>query len=794
MSPARHLPPLVLLPILAAFLGSAGCQEYSLGMKLNAAGRTLDEYGTVTMSAPFFVKADETFNYNPTSATAENFYGEAKTRIQGASAQSTERALGSALQLHAQADLNATAQYLGQLSQYGQTQALQNMATTLRLQAAQTTYNAAMANAEKADDVAKAKAQAYTDYANAISAMATAPTPTAPTINVSTTSSGMSQTSVSSLLTGAASSLNSANAMSLGSLITSAGTPAISNRAALIISAGDTATKGIFTVLGDPTRSAQFAGKKVLMAVTMVSVNPGWRTRTGYSADVMVNIDFDFVPARPEVVEGLDPADLGIPIENATDAQQTKKDLVDTAIAISLAPWEKDRSKSSDKACVDSTVIALLATAEEKERMKEIRSLDTNKMVARAQAAAKVVETADRNKKLKELAATMTRPLVAAVAPMNDAHVLDLQNSQRDQTAQAMELALALTYAGFGAQAETILQYAERHQSDTRTRTPNVVANAYSIAGGHFGFEIGPSTVAIENPGEYSKASSVLSRQAFPALLIIGLENADLRPRLLEDKQAGLRVVMEPRLKISQTSCWHPLGWPNWRLSDVDRLSLIRQIAEVEDEIDDMRANRFGANISLSPRGVQEITDFAEARVQTLSAKIAGDVTHQYLPPSFVKAMHYNEPFIKNVDPTEVPYDPAADSSKNVAHVYVLGEHLDHVNIKGIKVVGGKTQVADASAIGSGTILVNLKVADDAPFILELPSLTPGYPAQATHPIKVKVNKPAEKPGPLYIERKIFAGTDRIEFSKDVPADVIKSEIEKSKPQPAPAPTHTDKK
>ena len=75
--------------------------------------------------------------------------------------------------------------------------------------------------------------------------------------------------------------------------------PTVSNRSALITAAGDKAVEAIFRVLGKPGEAQRFKDKAVVFGIAMVSVNPGWRTREGFAADISVQVEMGLQPARP---------------------------------------------------------------------------------------------------------------------------------------------------------------------------------------------------------------------------------------------------------------------------------------------------------------------------------------------------------------------------------------------------------------------------------------------------------------------------------------------------------------
>ena len=78
----------------------------------------------------------------------------------------------------------------------------------------------------------------------------------------------------------------------------------------MITASGDNAAKPIFKVLGDPKTLNRFQDKKVLFLVMTVAVNPGWRTRKGYAADIAVLTSYQPSAARLDVVKNFTPTSM----------------------------------------------------------------------------------------------------------------------------------------------------------------------------------------------------------------------------------------------------------------------------------------------------------------------------------------------------------------------------------------------------------------------------------------------------------------------------------------------------
>ncbi len=78
------------------------------------------------------------------------------------------------------------------------------------------------------------------------------------------------------------------------------------NRSAIITAAGDKAVEAMFRFLGRPDLADKFRDKLVLFGVSMVSVNPGEYTTTGFAADVAVFTKYSYMPARIELIRAME--------------------------------------------------------------------------------------------------------------------------------------------------------------------------------------------------------------------------------------------------------------------------------------------------------------------------------------------------------------------------------------------------------------------------------------------------------------------------------------------------------
>jgi len=213
-------------------------------------------------------------------------------------------------------------------------------------------------------------------------------------------------------------------------------------------------------------------------------------------------------------------------------------------------------------------------------------------------------------------------PLVAGISPLMETQVLDLKDSYGRQDQVAIALAAALRMGGQKGSAQIFDRYMRQQTKTAVTLSSLPVVNTFSASGGLFGFQVGPRLRALNNPASrIGGSANVLDRQSFPAVLIIGMDRADISPTICKDYD-GKYYVFEPQLLIRQTSRWNPLdgklftpfkdpwwnpaSWINPRYSEQARVSNQISVADNfrdlevwlkgEDQLSYSAANRKGVS------------------------------------------------------------------------------------------------------------------------------------------------------------------------------------------------------
>jgi hypothetical protein len=549
-----HLVGRRLLLLIGVF--GPGCspltpEVQNLARSLDRIRTGIEEYGTASISAPVLTPPDDTFKFDLGGIGAPQFYADAKQSIQSRVADLSQEATIAGLGVNLSLDPTKIGPYLSQLSQYHnavtrniQAQSLADQKQSLINGGAIQAYNLQVQAAQNEQDATK-RAQLIAQAATNLQAQFNAPGPTT-LPSYPTSAPPTAAANIAPSPSEAAAVLSSPQFSGFQGMIGSKAGVTISDREALFQAAGDNATAAVFKALGDLSLAAKFADKKVLLGAITVAVNPGWRTRRGYAADVSTLVEYEFMRARLEVIKNFvndSKYDLGIRKRVAMTYGLTLP-------AGDALPYGVDRP------------------------IPEEYSLE----VAKAR---------------KEVS-----PVVSAVSPMTQSQVQEDLNSRRSQTELALQVAAAFAAVGLNAQAAFFNQYARNLQQDVDAIQATVSINTYSVNGGVFGFEVGPRLRAIENPSSLSsKPSNVLERQSFPALVIFGFEDDDLRPRLKADSLGRIRVY-ERQMKLISGTTWLPLwaGVPG--LSEERRLEWIQRASEDfrASGAGDVGAERHGSN------------------------------------------------------------------------------------------------------------------------------------------------------------------------------------------------------
>jgi hypothetical protein len=357
----------------------------------------------------------------------------------------------------------------------------------------------------------------------------------------------------------------------------------VANRSAIITAAGDTVTEAIFKLLGNPARAMQFEDKLIMFGVSMVTVNPGWLTRKDYTTELAVSCSYEYDVARRELL---------LRILEKLEAEKGVND-------------KTQRGRDNKK------LVELIKYVLEGKEVKY--GLKDDFVPQRFQKGFREEFT----------------PLCAAASPMTDVDALDLSSRRSEQVSNALSMAGALSRANMKAQAEFFRQWAKRTEQDVRIISAYAAVTAYSN-GGFFGFRVRPRLKAIENPSLFgSKSAYVLEPQAFPVVIIVGMDRDDLKLgfEVRKDSEGVLRLVaLEPTLAFRQTANWLPNNSSRSRVDEAQRLRWARSYIKAYDILYDKEYEI----------GDEKIYEFIRNRIDLLSYSMLDTWTSQYIPVELI--------------------------------------------------------------------------------------------------------------------------------------------------------------
>lgn len=560
---------------------------------LEKAQSHIDEYGTLQMSAPVLTYARSNDFQFALRYGATNYFNDAKTSVQGRAAGLEQVFQSLMLQAKGEMDPTVMAAYAEALKGYQQQAGLHALQQNALFTSARLDLDAALANAATNTSLTasnQAVAQAHRAFAQAVYGTNGAPAfPTAEGFNGNLPSA---PTNFLSLLTDTNYgrlvgflpflSLNSNQPTDLK----------IPNRSAIITAAGDNAVEAIFRTLGDSSIEGNFADKEKFFGLTMVSINPGWRTQKEWAGEVVLSAELEFRPARTEVVRRI--------VQNKTG-------------------WPDDVVARISKDYGFTDTDSQESEAEKKLEAQDVppqRAMQLSKFFTKPSALESVVSNFNTVVPLHLQLKPEYKPVsVSVVSPITDNETLDLSSSYRKQTEFAMALSFALRYAGARGEASAFEKFAKSRQFDITSRTPLTAVNAFSSQGGVFGFQIGPRVRALEDPAsKKSDPANILERQTFPALILLGTSPGNIEPRLKlstnETNKTKTIVVHEPYIVLRQMRRWVPMkraffsgrdwyrpsDWFHPRLSEGERLSTVNLLENARESVKclDWKATSFG--------------------------------------------------------------------------------------------------------------------------------------------------------------------------------------------------------
>ncbi|MCQ8130649.1 hypothetical protein [Methylomonas rivi] len=488
-------------------------------------------------------------------------------------------------------------------------------------------------------------------------------------------------------------------------------TPSVSNRDAIHVAAGDKAVETAYRILGDLKRANQFKDKMLFMATSMVSVNPGWRTREGFYAKLMGEMGISYVPARYEAKERF--------VQHGSIPCEVRKKI---ALSNGMTSLLNEKCQAAQES---------------------LYSYFPNEYIVPGNEA------------------FMPHPVVAAVSPLTVSQTLDLSNSERNVMEFALALAGILKEMNLEGQASIFEQYVQSNQSDSKTKTVNTVVNSYSINGGQFGYQISPQFQGLDVQGDNESSANILQPQSFPVLLLIGVDQADLNFRMQECKQGDpdiLRCVeeqdgkekrkwkfVEPQLSMKQNfdwlrtkkyGFWGTIGNffydPGYYFTSNEPSDYIKTGYELNKKFYNLDNKSCNQSDSIECKSLMRSKKFFELKMWSEKYLLATEST-QAIPLDILLAPKYIEEKKSKVTPT-APYISEIIPSKirltrkdkviseEGSEILILGSDFGQLDIDNIVLQGNLT--INKRQKNNNQIRLSASVKGDSPISFRIPVKT----------------------------------------------------------------------
>lgn len=469
--------------------------------------------------------------------------------------------------------------------------------------------------------------------------------------------------------------------------------------------AGAALAKEVFTFLGNPEAAEAFREKKLLFGVSSITVNPGFNTRKDFTANVEVTPTMEYTDPQDELVrQVLQSTDYPLAIRKrvAIEYPSALTDQQRTFFAKVSAGSEADCNVTLDK----------------------LEDHDRSDKFGRAYKDLKDHGLPIQKDGKPESMGTF---IINAVSPLVDVQNLDLASSLARQDEVALFLSATLAQAGLRGQASTFNQWVRQRRKDVATRSTVAVATSYTLAGGVFGFEIGPRLRALADPdARKSESAMILDRQAFPILILLGLNEDTARPLIMWGSKKSDEGVRGIRLwQLRATFTYHT----NWTRNSQGLLSIFKPKRNPSDvvnelfEIQDIKENyedKFNGFLNSFQDG-KEFASFDRFRRQILSdfesfsrklygARFSISLPAAWLSPNLADRTETFARPVKDltINSNDLILTPSSLEMKNTktdtdptgtAKVVLSGANLSEIDISAIGVSSGKAQVTAVSLL-----------------------------------------------------------------------------------------------
>lgn len=411
--------------------------------------------------------------------------------------------------------------------------------------------------------------------------------------------------------------------------------------------------------------------KSAYFGVTMVSVNPGWRSKEGYHA--VINIE-------PKIA-------LDFASNSTIDAYLENKKIDQHLRALVAISY--------NKSCFHHDFAALC--------QPRTLTIDEKQVTLAPIEYLKRIYTFDNFSSFENLMSKTYDLNTVAISPVVYGQTQELQNRQISQINLSLMLAAGLKGAGVDESAEVFAEYSRQRRQELGSKNVDNAVSVFS-SGSVVGVEAQPEFLAAV-PGS-SDFNYQLQQQTFPVLLRFEAIDQDAwsQPYIVsdcnEDDVADDICLLEPFFKFSTTSRWKPVGWAHQIKPWVNQLTTaglnsLKTLMEPECDVDD-------------PLLRQKCTE--------LRSKLFGNRQFVSLPQE--KAPE-KTPQISHVYPTSLTLDrDAAGEPVAKKHTFVfLGENIKSLAYKQKDVTTAvkpvySHQTVDKAVVSDGKLLVDMTISD----------------------------------------------------------------------------------
>lgn len=683
----------------AVIFALAACQTTDNRIELNSiveAEQVLDKWGSVTASVPVISIPSDDFKF-ALNKTTEQYYDNAKQEINAGIAQHTQTVFSFMLAASSQNDVLNQDAFSEKLTQYeaklkkaqAKPELSEEEQATLKADAAALIAEyklAAKANFDTCKDVADFEQEAAKNA-----------TTTEEKLRLTTSSVDRRQSCLDSYQAELA-TLNPTATMpqypgypenNVPALSRIQNTPFLAQQGLSdTFSSKDNAIMDSAFAIPDHTAIPQAATNKFLsdmfksisdnkdksayFGVTMVSVNPGWRTSENYKA--VINIEPAIVYERAS--------------KSTTDAflanekiDKTQRAALATSYYISCKGFDFEALCDKNKQGFMKQVVPFFPVASYKDLLAEKYDVNTT-----------------------------------AISPVTYGQTFDLQNRQISQINLSLMLAASLRAAGVGEAAEIFTSYSRERRKEFGSKNSLNNVSVFS-SGKTVGVEISPEFFAA-NP-DNNNSEEKLQAQTFP--MLIRFEASDREdwkaPSIAVECDGNAETydicLMEPKFQFVTTPRWKIKEMPFFRAlasKTINTEDLFNIKSGVADDCQKYRADVF-----------------VDAKCEELTSKIFGTRSFVSLPKFPEKTAN---PSFSHIHPKTVTIkrDKANDPIVLKQQFVLSGEHLqqlrsvdlsqhldtlfDGQNIKKASLVGGSIVVDMEISKADGPLIFSLKHAD----------------------------------------------------------------------------------